>query len=140
MQSWHFVVVTDPDRRVALAEIYRKGWEIYLTPPVAAPNPSFANPIHQAMQLRVTASAQYLADHLHEVPVHVIPCFTGRVENQPAGMQSALWGTIVPAAWSFMLAARARGLGTAWTCIHIFFEEEAGKCSAFRMRSLLRHV
>ena len=95
MQSWHFVVVTDPDRRVALAEIYRKGWEIYLTPPGAAPNPSFANPIHQAMQLRVTASAQYLADHLHEVPVHVIPCFTGRVENQPAGMQSALWGRSV---------------------------------------------
>jgi nitroreductase len=127
MQNWHFVVVTDPVKRAALAAIYRKGWEIYLTLPVAAPSLTFPNPAHQAMQPRVTSSAQYLADHLHEVPVHVIPCFMGRSESQPAVMQSALWGTVGPAAWSFMLAARARGLGTVWTCIHLFFEEEAAQ-------------
>jgi nitroreductase len=127
MQNWHFVVVTDPAKRAALAEIYRKGWDSYLTLPVAAPNLTFPNPAHQAMQPRVTASAQYLADHFHEVPVYVIPCFMGRSENQPAVMQSALWGTVGPAAWSFMLAARARGLGTVWTCIHLFFEEEAAQ-------------
>lgn len=127
MQHWSFVVVTDPAKRAALAGIYKRAWDIYLTLPVAAPNLSFPNAVHQAMQSRVTDSAQYLADHLHEVPVFVIPCFMGRIEAEPLVMQSASWGTICPAAWSFMLAARARGLGSAWTCLHLLFEEEAAQ-------------
>jgi nitroreductase len=114
MQHWSFVVVTDPAKRAALAAIYKRAWDIYLTLPVAAPNLSFPNAAHQAMQSRVTASAQYLADHFHEVPVFVIPCFLGRIEFEPLVIQSASWGTICPAAWSFMLAARNRGLGSAW--------------------------
>jgi nitroreductase len=125
MQNWHFVVVTEAAKRAALAELYRKAWDIYLTLPVAAPNLLFSDPEHQAMQGRVGTSAQYLTDHLHEVPVFVIPCFAGRVENEPVAMQAAMWGTIGPAAWSFMLAARARGLGTAWTTLHLVFEQEA---------------
>ena len=125
MQHWKFVVITEPAKRAALAAIYKRAWDIYLTLPVAAPNLSFPNAVHQAMQSRVTDSAQYLADHLHEVPVFVIPCFLGRIEAEPLVMQSASWGTIFPAAWSFMLAARARGLGSAWTCLHLLFEEEA---------------
>jgi nitroreductase len=61
------------------------------------------------------------------VPVHVIPCIEGRVEQQPIAGQAALWGTILPAAWSFMLAARARGLGTVWTTIHLNYEREAAE-------------
>lgn len=125
MQGWHFMVVTDPAKRAALAEIYRRAWAIYLTLPVAAPNLKFDDPARNATQVRVTASAQYLADHLQDVPVHVIPCLMGRVESEPAYIQSAYYGSIFPAAWSFMLAARARGLGTAWTSLHLFFEEEA---------------
>ena len=56
-------------------------------------------------------SAIYLAEHLHEVPVHVIPCIEGRVENAGVLAQASVYGSILPAAWSFMLAARARGLG-----------------------------
>ncbi len=55
----------------------------------------------------------------------VIPCFAGRVETEGTVMQSAAWGTICPAAWSFMLALRARGLGASWTCLHLMFEQEA---------------
>ena len=124
-QHWHFVVVTDPARRAALAAIYRRGWEIYQTLPIYAGNLVFDDPGRDASQRRVVDSGQYLADHLHEVPVHVVPCLPQRLEGQPAVLQSASWGTIAPAAWSFMLAARARGLGTCWTSLHLFGEEEA---------------
>ena len=98
-----------------------------MTLPVAAPNLKFDSPERNAVQVRVTDSAQYLADHLHEVPVHVIPCIAGRTNDQPTVLQIAQWGTIAPAAWSFMLAARTRGLGTCFTCLHLFFEEDAAK-------------
>ena len=141
-QNWHFVVVTDPRKRAALADLYRKGREIYLTLPIAVPNLVFEDPQRQATQARVEASAQYLNAHLEQVPVHVIPCITGRTDsrslaaetatwgqipNLEIAHQSAQWGSIAPAAWSFMLAARARGLGTCWTSIHLLFEEEVAQ-------------
>lgn len=125
MQNWHFVVITDPAKRAGLAEIYRRGWEVYVTLPIAAPNLRFEEEARNAAQARVAASSLYLVEHLHEVPVLVIPCIRGRPSGGRAVTQSALWGTIAPAAWSFMLAARARGLGTCWTSVHLFFEEEA---------------
>jgi len=127
MQNWHFVVVTDPGKRAALAEIYRKGWDVYLTMPIAAPNLHFANPAHEAMQTRIMTTVEPFIEHFHDIPVYVIPCLSGRSDGQPAVIQSALWGSIAPAAWSLMLAARARGLGTVWTCLHLFFEEEAAQ-------------
>jgi nitroreductase len=128
MQSWSWVVVTDPAKRAAIGALYRKAWyEIYLGLPFAAPNLKFDDPARDAVQGRVTASAQYLADHIDEVPVHVIPCISPRTDGLPHAAHSALWGTIAPAAWSFMLAARARGLGTTWTSLHLFFEEQAAE-------------
>jgi nitroreductase len=129
MQNWHFLVVTDEGKRNAIAEFYRKAWDIYLTLPIAAPNLKFDDAAHNAMQTRVTASAAYLAEHFHEVPVYLIPCLTGRADVPsdpiPANvLQGALWGTIAPATWNFMLAARARGLGTVWTCLHLYYEKE----------------
>jgi len=126
-QNWHFIVVTDAEKRAAIAELYRKAWDIYVTLPLAAPNLTFDNPAHNAAQIRVTESAQYLVDHLHEVPVLVIPCIAGRTNDEPTVIQSAQWGTIAPATWSFMMAARARGLGTCYTSLHLFFEEDAAK-------------
>jgi nitroreductase len=70
-------------------------------------------------------SANYLAEHLQEVPVLVIPCIEGRYENAPLLWQAIAWGSILPATWSFMLAARARGLGTAWTSLHLAHERDA---------------
>ncbi len=118
-QTWQFVVVTDAQKRVALAEIYRRSWDIYA-------GAGDARTVGRATaQSRVADSAQYLADHLHEVPVHVIPCIRGRTDGLPAGDQAGVWGSILPAAWSFMLAARARGLGTVWTTLHLRYEQEA---------------
>ncbi len=128
-QNWHFIVVTDAEKRAALAELYRKSWDMYVNLPAAAPNLKFDSPERNATQVRVTASSQYLVDHMHEVPVHVIPCIAGRTYDRPkaAVFHSAQWVTIASAAWSFLLAARTRGLGTCFVCLHLFFEEDAAK-------------
>lgn len=127
MQNWHFVVVRDPLKRAALADLYRAGFKIYETLPIAALNLPVEGPDRQATQERVFSSLRYLADHFHEVPVYVIPCFTGRVEGQPAILAASMYSSVSQAGWSFMLAARARELASCWTTIHLFFEEEAAK-------------
>ncbi|MGA2239869.1 MAG: nitroreductase family protein [Candidatus Bathyarchaeia archaeon] len=126
-QNWHFVVVTDSSKRAALASLYRKGAEIYHSLPAAKNGERFDDPARNTTQARVVASALYLVEHIHEVPVHVIPCIEGRTDGLPTVAQAAQWCSIVPAAWSFMLAARARGLGTTFTSFHLFFEEDAAK-------------
>jgi len=77
------------------------------------------------MYTRLATSADYLLEHLQNVPVHVIPCIQGRSEHLPVVQQAGLWGSILPATWSFMLAAHSRGLGTSLTSYHLFFEREA---------------
>jgi nitroreductase len=113
LQHWHFVLVTKADRKQALAELYRKS--------KSENDPASIPPEHRRM---MDASA-YLAAHLHEVPVLVIPCIEGRTDGMPFLQQAVTWGSILPATWSFMLAARARGLGTAWTSFHLAYEREA---------------
>lgn len=110
---YHFVVVTDLAKRVSLAELYRKAYAEYLVPRREEYGP------------RVFASANYLAEHMHEVPVHIIPCVEGRVEEGPPFMQASVYGSVLPASWSLMLALRARGLGSAWTTLHLMYEAEA---------------
>jgi len=122
-QNWAFVVVTDPDKRRAIADAYRAGGEALsgsgYPPPLPAGDP------REHVMPKVMESAMYLAGVLEQVPVHVIPCVQGRVENVPMVLaQASTYGGILPAAWSFMLAARARGLGTAWTTIHLLKERE----------------
>lgn len=126
-QGWHFVVVRDADKRAGLAELYRRGWNVYVNSPSSAGGAKDISPERAATQNRVVTSAQYLTDHLHEVPVFVIPCISGRPEQLPLAGQAALWGSILPAAWSFMLAARARGLGSTWTTLHLIHEREAAE-------------
>lgn len=74
-------------------------------------------------------SAQHLFEHLHEVPVLLVPCIRvqGRHEIDSHVGQANTWGSILPAVWQFMLAARSRGLGTAWTTPHLHYEREAAE-------------
>jgi len=130
-QGWHFIVVYDAAKRGALADIYREAWRLYKK----APGSVFElfekePPSARKDQLgRVAESADYLADNLHRAPVHVIPCIGGRVDQVGGAAASAIlasiYGSILPATWSFMLAARARGLGTAWTTCHLMGERQA---------------
>jgi nitroreductase len=116
-QNWHFVVVTDADKRAALGELWRRSGSPYLD----------RRKSDDPRVSRITRSVQHLIDHIHEVPVHVIPVVEGRTDGQPGAMQASRWASIIPAAWSFMLAARARGLGSAWTTFHLLYEKEAAE-------------
>lgn len=127
-QDWGFLVVTEPERRAALAEIYRRSWTRYLAEGVLGEPPKrSADPAKRGLQKRIGRSAAYLTEHLHEVPALLVPVHRGRVEGKPSLVQASAYGSVLPAVWSFMLAARARGLGTAWTTIHLFHEEEAAE-------------
>jgi nitroreductase len=123
----HFVVVDDRAKKAALAPLYKRAWDVYVPMPISAPNLHFDDPLHDAQQPRVTTSATYLAEHMADVPALVIPCVTPRVDGFPMWIQACLWGSVLPQAWSFMLAARARGLASAWTQIHIQFEQECAE-------------
>lgn len=125
-QNWAFVVVTDPAKRAAIADIYRKGGEVMAGSGYPPPLPE-GDPREHVMP-KVMESAEYLGSILDRVPVFVIACVKGRVENVPMVIaQASTYGSILPAAWSFMLALRARGLGTAWTTIHLFSETDVSK-------------
>ena len=130
-QGWQWMIVQDAAKRLALAELYRKAWAIYPSMAASAHQVHAADPTMQEVQERVVSSAEYLANNLEKAPIFLIPCISGRVENIPAPMgvvaQASTYGSILPAAWSFMLAARARGLGTAWTTLHLMHEAEAAK-------------
>lgn len=118
-QSWHFVVITDPELRAGLAELYGRAFSRYRASraPTTQAEPATA----------LLDSADYLAEHLHEVPVLVLFAYEGRVESASPATQASLYGSILPAAWWFMLALRARGLGSAWTTLHLRYEQEAAQ-------------
>ena len=121
-QNWAFVVITDPAKKKFIADAYRNGGEMMAgsgyPPPLEPGDP------REHVMPKVMESAGYLGEVLEQVPVFVIACVRGRVESVPMVIaQASTYGSILPAAWSFMLALRSRGLGTAWTTIHLFQEK-----------------
>jgi nitroreductase len=122
-QPWRWLVVDDPDLRTGLAELYRRAFGPYIEMQRAAIATAGGD-----ADSAIVRSASYLADHLHEVPVHVIPCLLGRL---PAGAGVAetagFYGSILPAVWSSQLALRSRGLGSAFTTLHLQYEREAAE-------------
>jgi len=127
-QSWQWVIVTDPEKRAALADLYKQGWEIYANMEGnAATAYKGEDAAREAQQERVTSSAEYLAENFEKVPVMLIPCIPRLPEGMPDFANASVFGSILPGVWSFMLAARERGLGSAWTTIHLMFEEQAAE-------------
>jgi nitroreductase len=109
-QGWRWVVVTDPAKRAALAELYRHAFGPYISSGGDAP------------RTRVADSAIWLAERLQDVPVHVIPCIEDYTKGNP---HAGVYASIYPAVWSFQLALRSRGLGTVLTTLHLMHEREA---------------
>ena len=122
--TMQFVVVKDEAKRRAIGEIYAQCFEIYRQMPFYAGAIVKEGADEQAQQDRVATSADYLAEHMGDAPALVIGCTAGRADNVPAMMSASLLGNILPGMWSFMLAARARGLGTAWTTVGLMMEKE----------------
>ena len=123
VQMWRWLVVDDPALKLGLADLYRKSYAPYMQAQreaVATGGRTDAGAI--------MASSDHLAEVLHEVPALVIPCQIGRPDpNMSQGQLAGMYGSILPAVWSFMLAARARGIGTAWTTLHLGYEREAAE-------------
>jgi nitroreductase len=126
-QTWRWILVDDPDVRRKLVDIYTGAMDDYINRhrdrpppprPAAAPSPA---------QQRMTESVFWLRQHFHEVPVLVVPTVVGRTDGKPIFDQASRWGSIIPAVWSFMLALRSRGLGSAWTTLHLLREREAAE-------------
>ncbi len=123
-QGWHWIVVTDPERRAAVGEVYARAVREYLASEGSAARLFSDDPGRAPVQHRVGDSVAYLGEHMGEVPVLLIPCLRTSGPELPAGNQAGLWGSLLPAVWNYMLAARARGLGTAWTTLHLAYESE----------------
>ena len=118
-QGWQWVFVDDPEKKKALADIYRHNATPYLDRERPTRGDARDDQIGAVM-----SSAKYLNEHLHEVPVMLVPCLEGSPDDAVAG-SAGFWGSLLPAVWSYMLALRSRGLGAAWTTLHLGYEKEA---------------
>jgi nitroreductase len=125
-QGWHFVIVTDPAKKAAIAKLYLKAFDDYEAGPAQPTKQHLDDPSMAPTQQRVLSSARFLADNLARIPAMLIPCCAGRPDTPglPQGVIASIYGSILPAVWSFMLAARERGLGTCWTSLHLTYEKE----------------
>ncbi len=126
-QFWHFILIDDADKRAALGDLYRRAWPIYAEQPYSIYNLHKDDPEMAAVAGRASKSAEFLAENMGRAPWLMVPVLAGRYENASADLAAGLYGSILPAVWSFMLAARERALGTCWTTIHLMFETEAAE-------------
>lgn len=118
-QGWQFVFVEDEAKKKALADIYRTN----ATPYLAMDAPQRGD-MRDDRAGAVKSSAEFLNENFEKAPVLMIPCLEGRPDRAEAGMQASYWGSLLPAVWSFMLALRSRGLGSAWTTLHLLGDGE----------------
>jgi nitroreductase len=118
-QDWRWVVVTDADKRAAIADIYRSVGAEYLA--------NAASTESDPQTRRVYQSAAGLTETLADIPVHVIPCLENRFDGSDHLVAASSWASIIPAGWSFLLALRSRGLGSVWTTMHLAKEREVGE-------------
>jgi nitroreductase len=120
VQKWRWMIVTDANKKETIAGYYAKSFAAYIAPKLTQLDPD------DLRSVKMTDSAGHLAQHMGQVPALVIPCVLGRppvgAGEEPAGF----WGGILPAVWSLQLALRSRGLGSAWTTLHLNYEREIG--------------
>jgi nitroreductase len=108
-EAWRFLVLTDPEPKRALAELYRRALAT----------------LAETRGGDIKPAQQHLADHLQAMPALILVCAQGRPAPDSIPLQVAFYGSVLPAAWSLMLALRARGLGATWTTLHLLHEREA---------------
>ncbi len=116
MQRWRFLVVKDPKIKRTVGAYYKRAWDEIVAPRYGAGDP--APGTSRERFLRMLDAAQYLADHIHEAPVWIIPCLEGANPTRTSG------SSIYPAVQNMLLAARALGLGATLTTLYLNFESE----------------
>jgi len=127
-QAWEWIAVDDPATRAQLAELNREALDHFVKLLEASPQGMSAFDIGRNDRAgQIETSVMHLVERLQDVPVLVLPIFRGRVERLNAFYQASVWGSILPAAWSFMLALRSRGLGSALTTVHLWREREVAE-------------
>jgi nitroreductase len=124
MQGWHFLVVSDEEKRAKIAEYYQSSYSRYSSAPPIGTHGQMAV---EGQLDRVKNSSDYLAENMAKIPVLIIPGIEGRVESARQAVQAGLYGSIFPAVWSLMLALRSRGLGSSLTTLHLRYEKEVGE-------------
>jgi nitroreductase len=124
-QNWRWMFVTDPAKKQTIADYYGANYDAYSKNPPSAQYPD--GDLRAERRDKVGSSATYLREHFHEVPVMLIPLIEGRMDGLPSASTASKWGSILPAVWSFMLALRERGLGSAWTTLHLPNEREVAE-------------
>jgi nitroreductase len=123
VQKWRWVIVTDPAKRAIIADYYVKAYTPYIDSQRAA-----VAQTGRSDAAAIMSSSDYLADHLADVPMFVIPCGLDRVPPDASNMaMTGYFGSLLPAVWSFQLALRSRGLGSVWTTLHLAYEREVGE-------------
>ena len=136
LQGWHFIVVTDGQKRAQLAELYHKGRNAYYEVQSKHPPQFGEDDLRMKQRPRVIQSSAYLGENLHRVPMIIIPCIESEMAEVPHLEQiqsynslfaATLYGSILPATWSLMLALRSRGLGSSLTTLHLMYEKEAAQ-------------
>jgi len=115
-QGWSWMIVDDRAKKKAIADHYRDIYWPY--------REQSAQAVADAQTTRISDSANHLAEHFHEVPAMVIPLHRGRLEGADSFRQASACGSILPAVWSFMMALRSKGMGSAWTTLHLPREKE----------------
>jgi nitroreductase len=116
MQRWRFLLVTDPKVKQAVGTYYKRAWDEVVYPRYSAGTPAPGTSPERFR--RMLDAAQYLADHIHEAPVWIVPCMAGATPSRTAG------SSIYPAVQNMLLAARALGLGATLTTLYLTFEKE----------------
>ena len=127
-QNWHFVVITDEAQRNAIGDLYRRaiGAAQADVRALTRIDPADAD-TYEAQTTRVNNSAHWFFDHVQRSPGMLIPCISGRIDGPWRMATASHVGSVIQAAWSFMLAARARNIGSVWTTVHLALEEEAAE-------------
>lgn len=119
-QDWRWVIVTDREKRAAIAEHYRAG----IVPPMQALLDR-RRADGDAAGIRHSEAVLYLAARFHEVPALVIPCIRGQLDpDLDLAWTANLFGSILPAVWSFQLALHSRGLASTFTTAHLLAANE----------------
>ena len=130
-QTWRFLVVEEQSAKDQIADYYKKGVQSYIEGETGLSRTGVTitrefdeNDLRSTQKDSVTDSSVYLMEHLSEVPLYIIPCIEARFEDEDVFTQASMWGSILPATWSLMLALRARKIASAWTTIHLVYERE----------------